>query len=352
MKKKKEEKLSEEEKTARLASKAFYKTRKTPKSQMIMLKILQANRLDTLTRIQKICSLTYYIQHDSKDLNIDYDTVEILYDVANALKSTTETKTAHWYDNYNYSVLKEYPIPWGFMITEKNYLRYIHNWMKTYTFFKIEVPEVDKIETTIRQLITYCICPYCEEVLLEIPEEITKKQLLELTKETYKESFETVKKILIDEEQIKKRKTEISNIYNSYNKTFTYKPPYWEASYIKCQKCQQKIRIAFNFFKGSNYKKYDPLSSPEFGTKELIVKQKLEVTENTLGLALKFKLISSHLTKKGYNQLVNSFTAYAEPPISKIEWEILKLVDEDDLKKYLEQEFSADKKPDKGEEQQ
>ena len=68
-----------------------------------------------------------------------------------------------------------------------------------------------------------------------------------------------------------------------------------------------------------------------------------------MGLALAFKLISNHLTKKGLNQLVNSFTAYAEPLISDIEWEILKLVDEDDLKKYLEQEFSAEHKQEKGE---
>lgn len=48
---------------------------------------------------------------------------------------------------------------------------------------------------------------------------------------------------------------------------------------------------------------------------------------------------------------MNSFTAYAEPLISEIEWEILKLVDEDDLKKYLEQEFSADQKQEQGEDQ-
>ena len=338
---KKPENLSDKEKTARLASKAFYKTRKTPKSQMIMLKLLSANRLDTLARIQKICSLTYNIQHDSKDLKIDYDTVEILYAVANALKSTTETKTAHWYDNYNYAILRQYPIPWGFTITEKNYLRYIHNWMKTYTYVTEQIPDLDKIETTMKHLITYCICPYCEEVLLEISKEVTEEQRLELTKETFKESFGTVKEVLIDEKEIKKR----TNLSISGK----YKPPYWEASYIKCPKCQQEIRIAFIIFKGSNYKKYDPLPSPKFETKELIVKQKLEVTENTLGLALKFKLVSSHLNKKGYNQLVNSFTAYAEPLISEIEWEILKLVDEDDLKKYLEQEFSAEHKQEKGE---
>ena len=216
--------------------------------------------------------------------------------------------------------------------------------MKTYTYLPEQIPEVTKIETTMKQLITYCICPYCEEVLLEIPKEITEEQRLELTKEAFKESFETFKDVLIDEKEIERRSS-------SYTYS-TYKPPYWEASYIKCQKCQQKIRIDFTFFHGSDYKKYDPLPSPEFGTKELVVKQKLEVTENTLGLALRYKLISSQLNKKGYNQLVNSFTAYAEPLISEIEWEILKLVDEDDLKKYLEQEFSADKKPDKGEDQE
>ena len=100
----KKENLSEKEKTARLASDAFYKTRKTPKSQMVMLKILQANRLDTLTRIQKICALTYYIKSDSKGLNINYDIVERLYAVANALNSTTETKDTFWHDNINYVI--------------------------------------------------------------------------------------------------------------------------------------------------------------------------------------------------------------------------------------------------------
>ena len=89
---KKTENLSEKAKTARLVSNAFYKTRKTPKSQMIMIKILQANRLDNLRRTNKMAALAFFVKPDSKDLDINYDLVEIIYAVSNAFIATRKTK--------------------------------------------------------------------------------------------------------------------------------------------------------------------------------------------------------------------------------------------------------------------
>ena len=40
--------------------------------------------------------------------------------------------------------------------------------------------------------------------------------------------------------------------------------------------------------------------------------------------------------------MVNSFLKWIEPIINHVKWEILKLVDENTLDKYLEQIFSSD----------
>ena len=66
----------------------------------------------------------------------------------------------------------------------------------------------------------------------------------------------------------------------------------------------------------------------------------------------KFVEASHFLTHKGFNQLVNAFLDWAEPHVSHIEFEILKLVDPDTLEKYLDYEFKSDKKEEQGDEQQ
>ena len=71
--------LTPEEKTRNLAGKAFYKSKKTPKSQMIMFKILQANRLDSLQKANKMAALASFVEPDSEELEIDYDIVQVIY---------------------------------------------------------------------------------------------------------------------------------------------------------------------------------------------------------------------------------------------------------------------------------
>lgn len=70
----------------------------------------------------------------------------------------------------------------------------------------------------------------------------------------------------------------------------------------------------------------------------------------TLFPSLKYS--SQWLEKEGFKDLVSAFLKWAEPHVSHFEFEILKLVDSDTLDKYFEHEFSADQKPDKGEDQE
>ena len=58
---------------------------------------------------------------------------------------------------------------------------------------------------------------------------------------------------------------------------------------------------------------------------------------------IKYQKASYQLTEVGYNQQVNSFLQWAEPHVNNIEYEILKLVDENVLEKYLDQIFSSEK---------
>jgi len=341
---KKTENLSEKEKTARLASDAFYKRSKTPKSQMIMLKILQANRLDNLRRTNKIAALAYFIQPDSKDLEIDYDLVEIIYSVSNAFIATR--KAVRYFEGWTYRI---YPISWGFQLTLKNYERYIVPWMETYHYY---IPFCSNFKDYLHKE-TWVSCPYCNKVILNT-NQTTKENALKLIEEKFKESLETVKETLLDEEEIKKRTAKLNSNYDStyyFNRSRyqTYKPPYWKASYIKCPKCKQKIRISFTFFHGTDYKNYDPVNPPEFETKEIITENK--EYPDPIVQAKKFQEASHFLTLKGYHQLVNSFLTWTEPYVSHIEWEILKLVDPDTLQKYLEYEFKSDEKSDEKEEQ-
>ena len=115
---KKNTELSEDEKTKNLAGNAFYKSKKTPKSQMIMLKMLQANRLDPLHKANKMAALAYFIKPDSESLEIDYDLVAVIYLVSNALLNTQKTH----YRDYNHS-FDYYSIPWSFEFNLENYNR-------------------------------------------------------------------------------------------------------------------------------------------------------------------------------------------------------------------------------------
>ena len=335
---KKEEKLSDEEKTARLASKAFYKTKKTPKSQMIMIKILQSNRLDNLRRTNKMAALAYFVKPDTKDLDINYDLVEVIFEVSNALIATKQTK--NYYQGYPFF---HCPIPWGFGVTEKNYKRYIDPWLESLYYYQEFVPSFDKY--LIKE--TWIFCPCCEKPILTI-KQTTKANALKTVKERFKDTLEDVKEVLIDKKEIEKRTHEDYSF--SYSYSSVYKPPYWVASYIECPKCKKKIRLKFTLFKGSHAEHYDPVEPPEFETKEIIIENK-EFYPSFVE-AKKFEKTSHWLTPKGYNQLVNSFLGWAEPSVSNLEFEILKLVDVDTLDKYFEHAFSEDKKTDEGEDQE
>jgi len=330
---KKTENLSEKEKTAKLAGSAFYKTRKTPKSQMVMLKILQANRLDNLRKANKIAALAYFAKPDSKDLDINYDIVEILYSISNAFISTK--KTTHYYQKFGYPI---YPISWGFQLTLKTYERYIVPWIKDYNRYPFFCSSYENY----LHKETWVSCPYCKEVIL-ITKKTTEANTIKQVKEKFKESLSEAKEILIDEKEIEKRRYGTS----PYSTGFYYKPPYWKASYVKCPKCKEKLRVYFKFYEGSDAKWYDPVKPPEFETKEPIIENK-EYYDPVVEVK-KFAEESHYLTHKGYNQLINSFLDWAEPKINNIEFEILKLVDEDTLKKYFDDYI--DQKPDKGEDQ-
>jgi len=341
---KKSENLSDEEKTARLASKAFYKTRKTPKSQMIMLKILQANRLDNLRKTNKIAALAYFVKPDTKDLDINYGLVEVIFEISNALIATKKTK--NYYQGYPFF---HYPIPWGFGLTQKTYNRYIEPWLESYYYYRELVPSFEGY--LIKETVVFC--PYCNKTILSI-NQTSKENALKIVKDKFKDSLKEINQVLISKEEIKKRKENLNPYYeDTYfhsHRYHTYKSPYYIASYINCPKCEQKILLNFKFFQGDNPEYYDPVNPPEIETKEIII-------ENKEGYpafieAKKFEKTSHWLTSKGYDQLANSFLGWAEPHVSHIEFEILKLVDPDTLEKYLEYEFKSDKKEEQGEEEQ
>jgi len=335
---KKPEALSEEEKTRKLADSAFYKRSKTPKSQMIMIKVLQANKLDNLRRTNKIAALAYFIQPDSKDLEIDYDRVKVLYSISNAFISTKKTA----YITQGYWRYWIYPISWSFQLTQDTYTKYVLPWI-------IEDYHYHKILCSNYEIYLYretrLSCPYCNKIMLTT-KLTTKKDAIDQLKQKYKESFEEKKEALINEDEIRERnRYEIRLGY--YH---GYKPPHWEASYTKCPNCKEKIRLNFKFFKGTHPSLHPSIKPPEFETKEPVIEYR-EYYDPIVQVK-RFSEASHVLTRKGYNQLVNSFLAWAEPSISRIEWEILKLVDPDTLQKYLDLEFKSEEKEEQGEEEQ
>ena len=97
----------------------------------------------------------------------------------------------------------------------------------------------------------------------------------------------------------------------------------------------KKIRATFTFFKGTNESRYDPVTPPEFETQELVIENRT-VTDPILKV-LRYKDASYQLTELGYEKQITSFLQWAEPHVSKLEYEILKLVDENVLEKYLDQ---------------
>ena len=108
--------------------------------------------------------------------------------------------------------------------------------------------------------------------------------------------------------------------------------------------------LEYSYFKGTNYWKHGIIKPPKNTIKEPVIKDKNyypSFIESKI-----FNEVSHWLTPKGYDQLVNSFLGWAEPHVSNLEFEILKLVDVDTLDKYFENAFSVDKKPDEGEYQE
>ena len=332
---KKEENLSDKEKTARLAGKAFYKTKKTPKSQMIMIKDLQANRLDNLRKANKMAALAYFVEPDSKDLDINYDLVEVIFEVSNALIATKKTR------NYDQGIpFFHCSIPFGFEVNMKNYERFILPWVRSPHHYHQFISSFDKY--LIQETLVYC--PYCKESILKLPQ-TSRTQAINMFKETYRKSLKEVRENLISDKETER----MQHVFYSPS---TYTPPWWSVSYFNCPKCKQKIMIEYSYFKGTNYKKHesDLIKPPKITIKEPVIKD--EDYYPPFIESKRFDEVSHWLTPKGYNQLVNSFLGWAEPHVSNFEFEILKLVDSDTLEKYFEQEFSADKKPDKGEDQE
>lgn len=313
---------TEEEQTAKLAKDAFYKRTKTPKSQIIMLKILHVNRLDLLQRINKLCGLAYFVKPDAEKLNLDFDLIEIILSVSNSLINTK--KQHRYFDGFKYDV---YPVAWSFSLTPETYKRYISKWLETYEFYRafVKFPSKDYWHSE-----TWFTCPYCKKTILSIPQ-ASKEKAVQKVKNQFKDSFQQIKDVLISEEEEKQRR----------KRFYGYRPPYWEATYIICPECKKKIRVTFEFYRGKYANRFDPIEDPEFETKELIIENK--TYPDPVLKALQFNATADVLSLRGFNQLKAAFVRWCEPHVSRIEWEILKLVDEDDLKKYLEYEFKSRK---------
>ena len=324
--------ISEDEKTKNLAGHAFYKSKKTPKSQMIMLKMLQANRLDPLHKANKMAALAFFIKPDSEELQIDYELVDVIHTVSNALLKTSKQKI--WVDQWTSCII--YPIPWSFQFTLETYRKYIRPWMETYNYYKINVPKIQQYKITE----TFVFCPYCSKPIHGMPQ-TTKDKALKNVEEIFSESIKSVLEVSIDKNEFERRKA--LALPGEYN------PPHWKASYLDCPKCKQKIRLTFEFFKGTDNKQYEPVEKPEFETKEIIFEDKEIVAP--IVQVIRYKHASSYLSETGYSQQITSFLQWAEPIVSHIEWEILKLVDENVLEKYLDQIFQSNEEKTLGEEQ-
>jgi len=324
--------ISENEKTKRLAGNAFYKSKKTPKSQMIMLKLLQANRQNSLQKANKMAALAFFVKPDSEGLDIDYELVDVIYSVSNSLLNTQKT---HFRD-YNYSFYY-FPVPWSFSLNVENYTKYILPWMEVYHYFRIREPNFDQIK--IKKTLAWC--PYCEKLLLETSSNLKKKEVIEQFKEYYSDKIDHEKKFLIPKEEITRRTVNTVEM--------KYVPPFWEGDYFKCPGCGKDIRLSFKFIEGSNSRYYPTISSPKFRCEELIIQIKTMMSPEYY--LLKYQYASSYLSEKGYHQQINSFLQWCEPIVNQIEYEILKLVDENVLEKYLNQLFESKQDPTQGVEQ-
>ena len=330
--KKMKDEISENEKTKRLAGNAFYKSKKTPKSQMIMLKLLQANRSNPLQKANKMSALAYFIRPDSEGLDIDYELVDVIFSVSNSLLNTK--KTVSYYKRYPYD---HYPIPWSFQFNLETFKKYIEPWMAVYHYYKEVCPQYT--EYTVEKTMVWC--PYCEELIFRM-NKATKKELIEQFKISFSDLLETKKEILIDDAELNLRKLKYVES--------KYVPPYWEATYVKCPECDKRIRVAFTFFKGTDYSRYDPiLTPPKFETLEPIIEDRT-ITDPILKV-LQYKNASYQLSELGYEKQITSFLQWAEPHVSRIEYEILKLVDENVLEKYLDQLFQTNQDQTQGVEQ-
>jgi hypothetical protein len=94
--------------------------------QLLLTKLLSANRGDPLKRIRLIGETAWFIDKEKADgLGIDLTLIERIFKVAVSLENTS-LQLRHTDGILNPS--QTYPITWNFEITEENYKKYIASW--------------------------------------------------------------------------------------------------------------------------------------------------------------------------------------------------------------------------------
>ena len=254
---KKKENLSEEEKNRRLAGNAFRRNKKTPKSQMIMIKILRANCIDNLQRTKQIAALAYFVEPDSESLEINYDLVEVLFSVSSALQLTE--KTRGWINSCQH--FEYFAVPWGFTITPETYDQFINPWWTCdmVSCFSFKVPSLELF--TISK--TRASCPYCHSMLLAGPRMSTEQMMKHVMKELTKR-IHFDKKMLISEEEYRYRKS--MDVFQD-----VYYPPTLETTYLVCPKCKKQVLLRSKFYDSNQRNIYGYTEPPEITEKPLLI---------------------------------------------------------------------------------
>ena len=118
---------------------------------------------------------------------------------------------------------------------------------------------------------------------------------------------------------------------------YKYSPPILESFFLSCPKCNKQVLLRSKFDGGNQTCIYGYTEPPEITEKPLIIGPYDYLEEDTIPVI--FKDASQWLDAKGYKELISAFLKWAEPQVSKIEFEIVsKLISEETFWKFMDHE--------------
>lgn len=323
--------MSEDEKGFdKFATTSLRGPKQSTREQLLCAKLWRANKSFPLRRISAICEASFYAKQMSPKIDLDMDLVDTVYKVALSLTTTKPQKTL-----YGYEIVRLHPVPWGFLKSKENFERFIKPWLQEYNYFSQFVPAIEDL----RENRTRVSCSHCGGVLLDLAEE-EKPKIKETLEEKFKDQIKNKRELLIDAATYKYRRRlmrpltgeviapEMLRIMRGWH------PPYKVTYFFPCPKCGGHIIL-------KTQRKADTFWKHEDRTKEGVDNAIRDIQVSDYSCVVEsrrwqlFFAASRYLSQDGYYNLVNSFVAWANPQVTRIEEEITGLVSEKTFDEFL-----------------